>query len=197
VADREDVRRIATERLILRPFVDKDLDDLLAMQSRDDVTRYLNWGPMSRDQARDLLTRIKKLTGIDDKRDALRLAVMLRGSPAVIGDVSLWRTSREHNQGEIGFVLHPDHHGHGYGTEAMRELVRIAFEDVGFHRIVGRCDARNGASARLMQRLGMRLEAHLRENELIKGEWCDELIYAMLATEWSGLVADRPSLSAP
>jgi RimJ/RimL family protein N-acetyltransferase len=115
----------------------------------------------------------------------------------VIGDISLWRTSREHNQGEIGFVLHPDHQGQGYGTEAMRELLRIGFEDVGLHRIVGRCDARNGASARLMQRLGMRLEAHLRENELIKGEWCDELIYAMLATEWSALAAARPSLSAP
>jgi RimJ/RimL family protein N-acetyltransferase len=188
---------LATERLILRPFGDKDLDALLAMQSREDVTRYLNWGPMSRDQARDLLARIKKLTAIGDKHDALRLAVIPRGSTAVIGDVNLWRTSREHGQGEIGYVLHPDHHGHGYATEAMRELLRIGFEDVGFHRIVGRCDARNGASARLMQRLGMRLEAHLRENELIKGEWCDELIYAMLATEWVSLKAAGSSLSAP
>jgi RimJ/RimL family protein N-acetyltransferase len=188
---------LETERLILRPFVDADLDALLAMQSREDVTRYLNWGPMSRDQARDLLGRIKKLTAIDDKADALRLVMLLKGSSMVIGDVSVWRTSREHAQGEIGFVLHPDHHGRGYGTEAMRELLRIGFEEAGFHRIVGRCDARNGASARLMHRLGMRLEAHLRQNELIKGEWCDELIYGMLATEWSALAADRLSPSAP
>jgi RimJ/RimL family protein N-acetyltransferase len=191
------VRRIATERLILRPFVDNDLDALLAMQSREDVTRYLDWGPMSRDQARDLLTRIKKLTRIDEKDDGLRLAVILSGSTAVIGDVSLWRTSREHGQGEIGFVVHPDHHGHGYGTEAAQELLRIGFAEVGFHRIVGRCDARNSASAGLMERLGMRLEAHLRENELIKGVWCDELIYAMLATEWASLKAAGPSRSTP
>jgi RimJ/RimL family protein N-acetyltransferase len=176
---------LATERLILRPFVDQDLDALLAMQGREDVTRYLDWGPMSRDQARDLLARIKKLTGIDEKGDALRVAAILRGSAAVVGDLSLWRTSREHGQGEIGFVLHPDHQGNGYGSEAMRELLRIGFDEVGFHRIVGRCDARNSASARLMQRLGMRLEAHQRENELIKGEWCDALIYAMLASEWA------------
>jgi len=186
---------LATKRLILRPFVDADLDALFAMQSREDVTRYLDWGQMSRDQARDLLARIKKLTAIGDKDDGLRLAMVLRGSGVVIGDVSLWRTSREHAQGEIGFVLHPDHHGHGFGTEAMRELLRIGFEEVGFHRIVGRCDARNGASARLMRRLGMRLEAHLRENELIKGEWCDELIFAMLAVEWPALAADRSPLS--
>jgi len=189
--------QLRTERLILRPFGDADLDDLLAMQSRADVTRYLNWGPMSRDQARDLLARIKKLTGIDDKGEGLRLAIVPKRSTAVIGDLSLWRTSREHNQGEIGFVLHPDHQGQGFGTEAMRELLRIGFEEVGFHRIVGRCDARNGASARLMQRLGMRLEAHLRENELIKGEWCDELIYALLATEWASSQAAGPTPSAP
>jgi RimJ/RimL family protein N-acetyltransferase len=188
---------LTTKRLILRPFVDADLDALLAMQSRDDVTRYLNWGPMSRDQARDLLGRIKKLTAINDKADALRLAMVLAASGVVIGDVSLWRTSREHAQAEIGFVLHPDHHGHGYGTEAMRELLRIGFDEVGFHRIVGRCDARNGPSARLMKRLGMRLEAHLRENELIKGEWSDELIYAMLAGDWSALAADGPPRPAP
>ncbi|MDP9251287.1 MAG: GNAT family N-acetyltransferase [Chloroflexota bacterium] len=188
---------LATERLILRPFVDGDLDALLSMQGREDVTRYLNWGPMSRDQARELLARIKKLTTIDDKADGVRLAVVLGASSVVIGDVSLWRTSREHNQGEIGFVLHPDHQGQGYGTEAMRELLRIGFDDAGFHRIVGRCDARNGASAGLMHRLGMRLEAHLRENELIKGEWCDELTYAMLAAEWPALAADGPSLSTP
>ena len=49
---------------------------------------------------------------------------------------------------------------------------------------MGRCDARNKASARVMERLGLRREAHLIENECIKGEWTDELIYAMLATEW-------------
>jgi len=186
---------LATKRLILRPFVDADLDALFAMQSREDVTRYLDWGPMSRDQARDLLARIKKLTAIGDKDDGLRLAMVLGASGVVIGDVSLWRTSREHAQGEIGFVLHPDHHGRGFGTEAMGELLRIGFEEVGLHRIVGRCDARNGASAGLMRRLSMRLEAHLRENELIKGEWCDELIFAMLAVEWPALAADRSPLS--
>src|SRR5438445_8632043 len=149
------------------------------MQSREDVTRYLDWGPMSRDQARDLLARIKKLTAIGDKDDGLRLAMVLGASGVVIGDVSLWRTSREHAQGEIGFVLHPDHHGRGFGTEAMGELLRIGFEEVGIHRIVSRCDGRNGGGARLSRPLGVRLGAHLRENQLSKGARCGEATVAM------------------
>jgi RimJ/RimL family protein N-acetyltransferase len=174
-----------TERLVLRFFVDGDLDALLDMQSRENVTRYLNWGPMSRDQARQLLDRIKTLTGIDDDGDGLRLAGVTKDSGTLIGDFSLWRTSREYNQGEIGFVVHPDHQGRGYAQEAMTALLAVGFEEVGFHRIVGRCDARNVASARLLERLGLRREAHLRENELIRGEWTDELLYAVLGTEWT------------
>ena len=92
--------------------------------------------------------------------------------------------SREHHQGEIGYVLHPDHQGNGYATEAAAVMLRLGFEELGLHRIVGRLDARNAASARVLERLGMRLEAHLRENEFVKGEWVSELIYAVLASEW-------------
>lgn len=175
---------LITERLLLRPFTDADLDALQAMHGRQDVTRYLYWEPRSREDTRELLGRLKRMTGFEGDGDALRLAAGLKGSRDVVGDFSLWRTSAEHNQAEIGFVVHPDHHGKGYATEAASVLLRIGFEEARFHRIVGRCDARNDASARLMERLGMRREAHLRENEFVKGEWTDELVYAILAREW-------------
>ncbi len=86
-------------------------------------------------------------------------------------------------------MLHPDQHGRGYGREATLEMLRLGFEGLGLHRIIGRCDARNDTSARLMERLGMRREAHFRENEWVKGEWCDEYVYALLAAEWASLNA--------
>jgi RimJ/RimL family protein N-acetyltransferase len=175
---------LRTERLLLRPFREDDLEALYAMQSREDVTRYLYWGPRTPDEARHMLERLMRMTAIDDDSGALRLAALLPDSGVLIGDFSLQHVSREHKQGEIGFIVHPDHHGQGYATEAAKVLLRLGFEELGLHRIVGRCDARNAASARLMERLGMRREAHLRENEFVKGEWCDELIYAILASEW-------------
>jgi len=176
---------VPTKRLLLRPFQDADLDAVFAMQSREDVTRYLYWGPRTLDEVRHQLDRLKRMTGIDGESDALRLAAVLRETGEVIGDVSLHSVNREHLQAELGFIFHPDHQGQGYATEACAEMLRIGFEDLGFHRIFGSCDARNAASARVMERLGMRREAHFRENEFVKGEWSDGWIYAILATEWA------------
>jgi RimJ/RimL family protein N-acetyltransferase len=175
---------IVTERLILRPFQDDDLEAMVAIYGREDVSRYLDWGPRSRDDIREWLRRFNRLTDLTPRGDALRLAALLKGTETLIGDFSVWRTSRDHLQGELGFVVHPDHQGQGYGLEAATVMLRMGFERLGFHRIAGQCDPRNTPSAALMERLGMRREAHLLENMLIKGEWVGTLVYAMLASEW-------------
>lgn len=175
---------IRTQRLLLRPFEDGDFEPLFAMQSREDVTRYLPWSPRSEAEVREILERLKQMTGIHETSESLRVAGVLPDSGEVVGDFSLWRRSAEHRLGEIGFVTHPAHQGRGYATEAARELLRLAFEEAGLHRVVASADARNRASVRVMERLGMRQEAHFRENELLKGEWTDEVVYAMLAAEW-------------
>jgi RimJ/RimL family protein N-acetyltransferase len=179
------VEPFRTQRLLLRLFTPRDLDALHSIFSRPDVTTYLDHGPLSLEATRDLLDRIVGYTGIDEAHGELRLAVVLPDSGELIGDVSLWRTSAEHAQGEIGFVVHPDHQGRGYAFEGMSELLRIGFEEAAFHRIVGRCEALNNASAGLMERLGMRREGHFRENAWIKEAWSSELVYAMLASEWA------------
>ena len=175
---------IRTERLILRPFTADDLDALSSFQSRADVSRYLYWGPRTRaESAAALAKRIHSAT-LTEEGQLLAIAVELAETGQLIGDLNLEYLSAEHRRGEIGFVFHPDHHGKGLALEAARELLRLGFEDLGLHRIIGRCDGRNTASSTLMERLGMRQEAHLRENEIVKGEWTDELVYAMLEEEW-------------
>jgi RimJ/RimL family protein N-acetyltransferase len=175
---------LVTRRLLLRPFTMDDLADLHAIQSRPDVTRYLLWEPRSLAEVREVLAKRARATTLDEEGDTLNLAMILPESGALVGDVSFHWISAEHLQGEIGFVLHPDHHGQGFAGEGGAVMLRLGFENLGLHRIVGRCDARNTASAKVLERLGMRREAHFRQNEIIKGEWTDELVYAMLADEW-------------
>lgn len=177
---------IPTERLLLRPFRDDDLSGLLAYQSRPDVARYLYWEPWDAAAARAALDRRMRQGVIGTPGEAANLAVERRDTGALIGDVMLRWLDGEHRQGEIGFVVHPDHHGRGFAREASEVVLRLGFEGLGLHRLVGRCDARNAASAALMQRLGMRREAHFLQNEWVKGEWTDELVYALLADEWRG-----------
>lgn len=110
---------------------------------------------------------------------------MIEREGDVIGDVALWVTDDTGRCAEIGWVMRADAHGHGYATEAVRAVLDLAFGTYGLHRVAAQLDPRNTASARLCERVGMRREAHLRQDCFSKGEWTDTWIYGLLAEEWS------------
>jgi RimJ/RimL family protein N-acetyltransferase len=175
---------IETARLILRPFNAGDFDDLYAYQSRPDVARYLTWEARDRAQARQALEEQCGETVLDAEGKWLAFAVVWREVNRVVGEVGLKWLSREHRQGETGFVFNPDYHGRGLATEAAEAMLALGFDSLGWHRIIGSCDPRNHASARLMERIGMRKEAHFAHSLFLKGEWVDELVFAILDQEW-------------
>jgi RimJ/RimL family protein N-acetyltransferase len=143
------------------------------------------WGPRTRDEVRTSLDLKINGRSISAEGDALTLAAVRKGTEELVGDFMLAWVSEEHRLGEIGYIVHPDHHGQGYATEGSRLMLQLAFEGMGLHRVIGRLETRNTASARVLEKLGMRLEAHLVENELVKGEWQSEFVYAMLDREWA------------
>lgn len=191
---------LETARLLLRPFTPGDLGDLYAYHSRPEVARYLHWEARDLGQARQALHEQCQETTLEVDGDWLTFAVVERAVGRVVGEVGLKLLSREHRQGETGFVFNPDYQGRGLATEAAECMLALGFDSLGWHRIIGCCDARNLASARVMERLGMRGEAHLRHGEIVKGEWADELVYAILDREWnarrSGSDAGQGSRSA-
>jgi RimJ/RimL family protein N-acetyltransferase len=174
---------VETERLRLRPFSRGDVDAVFAYRSRDDVSRFMLDGPMSREACAEAVqARIGQVAWEGDG-DKILLAVERREDAVLIGEVVLILRNAESMQAEIGYILHPDHQGHGYATEAAGRLLELAFA-AGVHRTCARCHARNDASWRVMERLGMRREAHLREHVLVHGAWAEEFIYAILEDEW-------------
>lgn len=175
---------IDTERLVLRPVGSEDVAAMHAYECLEEVARYLYWDPRTEEETRASVERKIRSTSIANEGDVLSLAAVRRDTGELIGDVVLSLTSAAHRQGEIGFVFHPSHQGRGFATEATRPLLAIAFAELDLHRVIGRSEARNGASVRVLEKLGMRREAHLIENEFVKGEWQSELVYAVLADEW-------------
>ena len=175
---------LETSRLTLRPFVEGDFDAVYAMRSDPEVARYLYQGPLSEEETRSRLERNMALSAWAAEGDWLSVAAVERESGLVVGDMAFHWVSERDRTAEIGFVFDPRHQGRGFATEAAAALVHWAFTDAGFHRVIGRTEARNAASARVLEKLGMRLEAHLVENEWVKGEWQSELVYAILDREW-------------
>jgi RimJ/RimL family protein N-acetyltransferase len=185
---------ITTHRLVLRPLGEADVEALLAYRSDPAVCRYVPFEPMT---AADVACRLAgqwSRRTIDDEGQNLNLGVELRDGGSLVGDVMLVWHSRGHGGGEIGYMFHPDAAGNGYATEAMHTVLHLAFDDLGLHRLLARTDARNTASGNVARRLGMRQEAHLFENEWIKGEWTDEIDFGLLRSEWD---AGQPAANCP
>ena len=180
----EPVYPLTTPRLTLRPYAAGDLAFLHDMFRRDEVTRYLPWGSMDRDAARAKLEQRIGQTRITAEHSGIVVAAVETSTGQLVGEFMLRLISAESRQGEVGWSLHPDVHGRGLATEAAAEMLRLGFEELGLHRIAAECDPRNLASMRVMERLGMRHEGHLVDNELLKGEWVGTIICAILEGEW-------------
>lgn len=175
---------VRTERLLLRPLRERDYPAFHEMHADAEVCRYLYHEPRDETATSELMSERMPLVEIEYEGDRLSLAIEHRATGKFVGQCSLFYRSAEHQSGEIGYLIHPAHHRQGYASEASLALLRLGFDGLKLHRVFGRCDGRNAGSAGVMTKIGMRLEAHLVENEFVKGEWTDELIYAMLASEW-------------
>jgi RimJ/RimL family protein N-acetyltransferase len=172
-----------TARLTIRALRPDDGADIHAIYADPDVSRYLYTEPMDADASRRYAAeRADPVVTTDG--DGVNLAGELRATHRVVATFYLHLASAAHSQGEIGYVVSPAYAGQGLATEGARAMLAIGFDRWGLHRMVGRCDARNLASAAVLRRIGMREEALFRENEWVKGEWTDEAVFAILADEW-------------
>ncbi len=174
---------VETERLRMRPFTTDDLDAYAAMHAPPELVRYLPWEPRDRAASLEALTRHLE-PHLDKDDDALTLAGFERVTGRFVGEFVLFLRSTAHRGGEVGYIIDAAMAGRGYATEGAEAMLEIAFAQVGLHRVVGRIDARNDASARVLAKLGMRREAHFVRNACTKGEWTDEAVYALLEDEW-------------
>lgn len=176
-----------TDRLLLRRATPADAHAVWAYRRLDEVSRWLTAAPATFEQ----------FVAHGFTPDRLPETVVVELDGTVVGDVMVkvvdgWAQAEVAHrarqvQGELGWVLHPEQHGHGYATEALTEVLRLCFEVLGLRRVTAGCFAANEASWRLMERLGMRRETHTVRESLHRTEgWLDGLEYALLADEWLG-----------
>jgi RimJ/RimL family protein N-acetyltransferase len=178
-----DAPAIGAERLLLSPLVPADAVPLFAYRSLPEVCRYQSWEPT---RVEDAEAFIAGLAGVafDTPGTWFQLGVRLRRGGELVGDVGV-HFIEDGEQVEIGFTLAPRAQGRGFATEAVTALLGTVFGELGKHRVTASVDPRNEASVRLLRRVGMRQEAHLVRSLRFKGEWADDLVFAILDSEWS------------
>lgn len=173
---------IQSERLLLRRFAESDLRPFLAYRNDPAVARYQTWETYDERQARDAIERQKNADPGTPGR-WFTFALESKETGELVGHVAL-KTQEDGQQAEIGFTLAREFHGLGLAFEAASRVLDYAFADLGLHRVTAITDCENRRSVTLLDRLGMRREAHFVRNVWLKDRWGDEYSYAILREEW-------------
>lgn len=185
---------IETDHLFLRPFERSDVEAVSRYHTLPAVQRYVESPTRYPDDVSAAVAVMRKQVELHRPGDTLSLAMARKGDKRVVGHVALKWSDATAGQGELKFCIDPAESGKGYLSEALTALIDLGFDHFHIHRLMVRCDGRSHHSIKLMQKLGLRLEAHYREHALFQGEWDEELHFAILDREWrpSAKVYDLP-----
>ena len=172
---------LRTPRLVLREMREDDWRDIQTYAGDRIVCRFMEWGPNTPKKTRDF---VRSVLTEPASRPRYNYNLVMTQDGTLVGAVRLTIRSRDDREADIGYVCSRPYWGRGYATEASRELLHFGFEKLRMHRIYATCDPRNGASWRVMEKLGMTREGHLRQHKFVKGAWRDSMLYAILEREW-------------
>jgi RimJ/RimL family protein N-acetyltransferase len=172
---------IRTRRLIAREFESSDFAAVHAYASDPEVTRFMFYGPRSPGETRYYLERMIAAQH-ERPRTIWELAVVQAGDGRLVGACDL--TLEQPDEADLGFVFARDVWGCGYASEVARALVGAAFEQLGVRRVFATCDVANHASARVLERAGLRREALLERHKFAKETWWTSFLYAIRREEW-------------
>lgn len=175
---------IETERLGLRFLSKDDVDDVLIYQSDPDSVRYIPWEVRNRDDVLEALGRAETYLGLDSDTHSLLLAIVLKETGQVIGQLNTSMVDAKNFTANIGYALNKEFRGKGFVNEALVALVAHIFTNHNVMRVIADIDIRNLDSIKVIEKLGFRREATFIENDFCKGEWCSLHLYALLKREW-------------
>jgi RimJ/RimL family protein N-acetyltransferase len=170
---------LATPRLLLRAFTSADFEWIHPIASDPSVTRFTDWGPNT---VRDTHEFLREATTEGAGPDGYMWAVTLLDGTG-IGSASLHHSSAHHQRASFGYMLNPNQWGHGYATEVATAVLDFALDTLTLHRVEATCHPDNKASGRVLEKAGLRFEGTMRGHLLVRGEWRDSRLYAVLASD--------------
>ncbi len=175
---------LSTQRLILRPISINDAEEIFHYRSDSITNKYQGWIPATIEDVRYFINERVSPT-IDINGTWFQFVITLKPGGEIIGDIGLHFFDAENKQVEIGCTLNKDYQKKGYASEAMHEVIKFVFDTLKKHRIIASIAPENSSSLKLVKRLNFRKEAHFRQSIFSNGRWNDDLIYALLKSEWS------------
>jgi [ribosomal protein S5]-alanine N-acetyltransferase len=179
--------QLLTPRLILREFQEEDWHFTNLYEANEEVMRYQTSGTRTSQESLEYIQQCLA-EAQEEPRTLFDLAIVLEATQMLIGRVGM-KVDYDAEEAVLWYILNRSYWSKGYVSEAATAMLRFGFDQLHLHRIWADCDPRNTGSYRVMEKIGMRREAHFKENIFIKGEWCDSYVYAILDLEWRNQTA--------
>jgi ribosomal-protein-alanine N-acetyltransferase len=176
------MEKIETKRLLLRDLKETDVRAVHDYASDPAVVRYMDWGPNNREETEAFIQRALEAQK-EKPRHHYTLAITLKVDKKLIGSCGVHVSNPDNREGWIGYCFNKQFWGKGYATETAKTLVEFGLKKLCLHRVFATCDPENTASARVLEKTGMKFEGHIREHKLVKGKWRDSLLYAVINQE--------------
>ncbi len=176
------VPTLHSTRLRLRPLTSADADALFELHSDAYVLRYWDAPPWSEPARAERF--IADCRRIAEEGSGVRLAIDRGSDRAFLGWCGRTRWNPDHRSASLGYCLDDAAWGYGYATEAAHALLKWAFDTLDLNRVQAEVDTRNGASARVLEKLGFVREGTLREDCIVNGEVSDSWVYGLIKREW-------------
>ncbi|WP_367753319.1 GNAT family N-acetyltransferase [Flavobacterium sp. WC2421] len=169
---------LETERLILRRVVKSDVKEIFYLRSDKEIMKYIP-RPLAKTNE-DALEHIATIDATIDKNEGINWAITLKNSSKLIGIIGHYRIQPQNYRAEVGYILHPDHHGKGFIPEALKKILEYGFNEMKLHTIEAVIDPNNAASEKVLLKSGFKKEAHFIENQFYEGRFLDTVIYSLL-----------------
>ncbi len=150
-----------------------------------EVCRYQSFEPESLEDVEKFIASLQS-NAFDTPGLWFQFAIRIKETGLLVGDLGTHVLVGDPRQTEIGFTLAPAFQGRGYATEAVTGILSYLFGPIHKHRVFASVDPRNAPSIALLERVGMRKEAHFRKSLWFKGEWVDDMVFGILESEWMG-----------
>jgi RimJ/RimL family protein N-acetyltransferase len=177
--------KLQTNRLILRRLEEHDAKAMYRYRSDPRVTKFQTWEPKDVEEVETFISEQQSLE-MDKPGTWFQLAITLKESNLFVGDCGLHFLDTHKGQVELGITIAPEHQGLGYASEAVSAVLTYLFNRLSKHRVLASTDPSNQEAIALLERVGMRREAHFHQSLWWKRKWVDEFVYAILAETWGG-----------
>ena len=173
---------LKTKRLIIRPLLLDDKNEIFKYRSDSETNKYQGWIPKTIEDVERFIEKTSKQ--INKPETWFQFAITEKETRKIIGDIGIHFIDTVNKQTEIGITLNKKYQNMGFATESIEIVIDYLFNKLKKHRVIASIDPGNKNSIRLVERVGFRKEAHFIESLYVNGKWFDDLIYAIIEKDW-------------